>query len=483
MSRNSDQLANAESGGTRPMARRARWRLARHLLAPMALVGVLACVEDEASSTLGPLKLSILPGETATTIQALEGNASIQHPLDVTVAFVWSWKLDGADTGFTTQKIATSDTIKHQTWQVTVFADFGSSTSESLTAQFLVVNSPPTFSPDMDPGKDVPIIEWPADSGVCVTGPRIDDACTTALSDCGGKFFKCAPRAGNTLSAPVMPRDDDNDTVSLAYQWAVNDVDVATTFTLAPSFFSADDIVGVTVTPNDGELGGQSKTSVEVTVQPAVTSLQSSEGVVTTTTVSSASTSGDVLAADTSRSISTPAEYASRSSVRSRAKYAPGSPIAVPAVITSGSQVTVSISETSVCSIAADGRLECSGAEEFGLTNPPAGSYSQVAVEIDYACAIRADDRSIRCWGQPPKELGLLSPPKGPFIQIGLGIEAACGLRETGEIACWGDDSSGRASPPDGSFSNLDVSDAYSCAISVDGRVSCWGLVEKDALD
>ncbi len=151
------------------------------------------------------------------------------------------------------------------------------------------------------------------------------------------------------------------------------------------------------------------------------------------------------------------------------------------AVQTFATSVEVSISESSACSIAADGSLECTGGEEFGLTKPPAGGYSQVVVEVDYACAIRADDRSIQCWGQPPAELGLLAPPAGPFGKIDLGIEAACGLREAGEIACWGDDAFGRTTGPGGLFVDLDVSDTYSCAIAADGLVSCWGLRDLES--
>jgi hypothetical protein len=238
------------------------------------------------------------------------------------------------------------------------------------------------------------------------------------------------------------------DTVTVSFQWFVNTVQDATTATLDSSFFAENDIVTVLLTPNDGEEDGPTRApfpaSVTIAACPAAATLSS--------LVSGAAVSFDS------------ASQLARTSAGT-AVAAPLTPLASP----------ISISELNVCNIAVDRSLECTGNEELGLTNPPAGAYAQVAVARDYACAIRAGDQAIQCWGEPAPESGLLSPPEGQFIQIGLGIDAACGLRTTGELACWGSESAGAGTPPEGRFAYLAVSDSYSCAITADGLVSCWG--------
>lgn len=235
------------------------------LVALVALVGGLGCRGDANSSgNFGPVELNTSPMETATTLQDLRGNASVRHPPDETATFVWSWEADGVDAANTTGIVESSDTKKRELWRVSVFADFGSSTSDTVSAEFEIVNSPPTL---VSPIR----IEWVV--GVCEDArPREDIGKDCNINfDCGGVFTLCAPRASTTLSvAPFTVDDADTDSVTFIYQWFVNGAEVATTTTLGPSFFSEDDTVNVTVTPNDGEEDGPSVTpNTEVTVGPA----------------------------------------------------------------------------------------------------------------------------------------------------------------------------------------------------------------------
>lgn len=469
MSHNSTPRAETALAITRPTAAPAQWRLARSLVVALALVGVLACSENETGNEIGPLRLRIQPEVPTTTLLDLEGNVSIQHPTGMTPTFVWSWERnDVVEPLQTTRSVASTDTTKNETWRVTVFADFGSSTSESASATFTVINSPPTMIPA------IPLIVEricsAGDSAQIGNSCSFDFQCGFASGICGG-----APNDVPLTTDAVTTADDDNDVVTVRYQWFVNSVMGPTTAALDPSFTAPGDIVFVEITPNDGQDDGETGASSSVEIQPSLVAVSGDDPPAPDSAVANSFPSTGARA---STSIST---STSTSPSETLAGIPSGSLSSETLTeYTTSGRVAISISEANVCNITADGSLECTGAQNTGLTQPPPGSYSRVAVEVDYACAIRSDDQSIRCWGKPPEELGLLSPPEGPFIQIGLGIEAACGLSDVGEIACWGDDLDGRASPPEGQFVYLDVSDTYSCAIAGNGLVSCWGPVEND---
>jgi hypothetical protein len=234
------------------------------------LIGIAACTEGESSSSAyGELQLLIEPGATPTTIYDLEGNASITHPSGDEPTFVWSWECVCAvdPSGFTTRIVESSNTVKHETWWVTVYAEFSDRVTDPITAEFDVINSPPTI-----PFFPRPVISGGPDGGTCTkaTFPAsIGDVCTT-ISDCGRRGERlCEPQADSTLEAPVTTSDDDGDLVTVAYQWSVNSVPVSTSETLPPSFFDVGDLVEVEITPNDGEEDGETEVPAPVTIQPA----------------------------------------------------------------------------------------------------------------------------------------------------------------------------------------------------------------------
>jgi len=136
------------------------------------------------------------------------------------------------------------------------------------------------------------------------------------------------------------------------------------------------------------------------------------------------------------------------------------------------------VTEANVCLIDAAGAIGCSGETGHGITEPPEGRFSQLALELDYACAVRADDASIVCWGTPVEDVGQLDPPAGPFASVDVGATVACALGLDGAIACWGEDPDGLASPPSGAFFELDVAGSSGCAVDQRGEVVCWGRGE-----
>ncbi len=59
----------------------------------------------------------------------------------------------------------------------------------------------------------------------------------------------------------------------------------------------------------------------------------------------------------------------------------------------------------------------------------------QVSAGAGYACAIRWNG-TVACWGAD--DYGLSRPPSGTFTQVSAGRLHACGIRTGGHVACWG---------------------------------------------
>ena len=466
----------------------ASW-FASGLLLLALLAGSLGCEEATLKPESATLTASVSPwGGTAFTDDVLTGGGELRHPRNVALASVswsWSWKLDGADTGTTTQTVAAASTVKHQLWEVTVRADYGSGTAGPETAEIRIINSVPVITV-------ANTTEW--DTKVPAIEPRQEFR------------FRGRPYLGDTLSVVSPWTDVDNDVVTLSYEWTVIIPGVGsrpvvidpTTDTLDTSVpvlvdlpppegvtlraFALNDQIRVRITPEDDEERGRAVSTSAVKLKrpgsataPNPTPANAGSG------AAAGAARGRAVAVRSARSSALvplpppPIPVAiSVGELNVRSIAADGSlewsPIPIP--------IPISVSELNVCSISADGSLDCSGVEDFGLTQPPTGPFFQVAVRPDYGCAIRADDQTIACWGAPLSDLGQLAAPEGPFSQIDLGVDAACGLRAGGEIACWGDDSLGQSSPPEGQFIYLDVSDSYGCAMDAEGVVTCWGALE-----
>jgi hypothetical protein len=127
-----------------------------------------------------------------------------------------------------------------------------------------------------------------------------------------------------------------------------------------------------------------------------------------------------------------------------------------------------------VCAVRVNGRLACAGDD---VPAPPSGSYTDVEVGGLGACALRANGAA-RCWvqygGSAPELVD--DTPSGAFTDLAVGGAHACGLRDSGQVACWGDADAVVLSPPATTFSSIDAHGGYSCGVRAsDGNVLCWG--------
>jgi hypothetical protein len=99
-----------------------------------------------------------------------------------------------------------------------------------------------------------------------------------------------------------------------------------------------------------------------------------------------------------------------------------------PAVPIGGSYVKLSISDDKVCSISTDGMLAC----------------SQCFYDGSFWCepCLGSDSTSGECgW--------LAEQPAGTFTDVAVGLLGACAVRTDGSVACWGDSGLTSELPPE----------------------------------
>ena len=133
-----------------------------------------------------------------------------------------------------------------------------------------------------------------------------------------------------------------------------------------------------------------------------------------------------------------------------------------------------------VCGVSTDAALYCFGPdlETSWVTRQPQrieGSYQSVVIGPGAACALRTDT-TIFCWGQEEaRQFGLLDPPTGSFAQISAGYLHFCAVRTDQSVKCWGDNGAGQLDAPSGRFVSVSSGADRSCAIRSDGTAACWG--------
>ncbi|MDQ3370298.1 MAG: RCC1 domain-containing protein [Myxococcota bacterium] len=124
------------------------------------------------------------------------------------------------------------------------------------------------------------------------------------------------------------------------------------------------------------------------------------------------------------------------------------------------------------CGIRArDGTLVCwKHHTDAGLaTLAPAGPFTQVVVDDDYACALTADGQ-VTCFG-----VGAPTPPAGARVRtLVRGYRVICGLTTAGDATCWSPDADALAAVPPGPFTAL-ACHKQCCGVRSDRSLACWG--------
>lgn len=105
-----------------------------------------------------------------------------------------------------------------------------------------------------------------------------------------------------------------------------------------------------------------------------------------------------------------------------------------------------------LCRIKTDGTLACNNSG-YNLHITPSGTFTQVSVGQQYACAVNTDS-SVVCWGYNNP-----IPPNDKFAQVAVGHSHSCGIKTDGSVACWGSDDSEIITPPEDLILKIDPID------------------------
>jgi len=96
----------------------------------------------------------------------------------------------------------------------------------------------------------------------------------------------------------------------------------------------------------------------------------------------------------------------------------------------------------------------------------------KISAGTNHSCRLKADG-SVACWGDNTS--GKATPPAGTFKEVSAGDKHTCGVKTDGAIACWGDNTAGKATPPAGTFKEVSAGFSHTCGLKPDFTVTCWG--------
>jgi hypothetical protein len=137
----------------------------------------------------------------------------------------------------------------------------------------------------------------------------------------------------------------------------------------------------------------------------------------------------------------------------------------------------VSVGDSYACAVrAVDGGLVCWGDDKNRTNSPPAGKYRQVSAGLGHACALRTD-YTVICWGGFGFVPSENAPPAITYSQVSAGNVYGCGLRmDNRAVACWGGNSDALTGIPTVGFTQLSAGDLHTCGVGFGtSKVTCWG--------
>jgi len=156
----------------------------------------------------------------------------------------------------------------------------------------------------------------------------------------------------------------------------------------------------------------------------------------------------------------------------------------VPAAADAAGYRSLSAGGSHACAIRADDdTIACWGSDALGQASPPAGRYAAVFAGPYHSCATRLLDQSALCWGYNSAYYERFLPT-GPVASIAMGVFFMCSLSADGGLIC-GDkspscdvceDGVSLSQTPPGSFEAVTAGFDHACAIrSGDDALACWG--------
>jgi len=171
------------------------------------------------------------------------------------------------------------------------------------------------------------------------------------------------------------------------------------------------------------------------------------------------------------------------------------------------------------CGIKDDQEIACWGTNDYGQTDAPSGSFTQISSGFDHSCAVTTSD-TVACWGiddgsgsdygqvtDAPSSIvdldndgitadvdcddtdpaiglpGIYYPDLdedgygAQWTSIAAGPDHNCAMDISGKISCWGLETSNEVSgaPSTTGFVQLVVANDHGCGLANDGSIECWG--------
>ncbi len=154
--------------------------------------------------------------------------------------------------------------------------------------------------------------------------------------------------------------------------------------------------------------------------------------------------------------------------------------------------VSISVGEGSdgdrayACAVTAAARTYCWRNEENKLErpDPPKDGYVDVSDGYGHTCALAADGR-IDCWGW--NNYGQAEAPEGRFASVSTGYASSCGITRSRDLICWGWLSTNPDGHPGGFPSRQYQSVSFGfnglCAITSDDNLFCKNLIYANVLE
>jgi hypothetical protein len=140
----------------------------------------------------------------------------------------------------------------------------------------------------------------------------------------------------------------------------------------------------------------------------------------------------------------------------------------------------ISCGDHRTCALDTLGHPVCWGSTDAELGNEEwrnhPGPFKDISTRDHYTCGVFLNG-SVDCWRADTSDTPAVDYTEGAFQNISVGGLHTCARRDTGAVACSGDDEHNQNAPPaDLTFDMVTSGTSFSCGIvKADKSVACWG--------
>jgi hypothetical protein len=138
-----------------------------------------------------------------------------------------------------------------------------------------------------------------------------------------------------------------------------------------------------------------------------------------------------------------------------------------------GSFIAVAAGGHHTLAIRPDGTLAGWGDNGYGQVDVPVGAFRTIAGGMWHSLGIKTDGTLVG-WGYDSS--GAITTPLGAFTAVEAGVFHSLGLKTNGTLIGWGDDTYGQVSNvPAGVFTHIAAGEHFNLGLKTDGTLAAWG--------